>query len=497
MLPKVDTAVSRKKRAITLAGQVQKVYLRNAYKPLWVDKNYKPTEAAATFIKELEDVAWDGLNPERYNLSAIKQLKEQLLATKKNVKAAITFDTLVTHSYFAASRELLLGTIEPSTVDPKWHQPNDTAWNGPQVLLSSNGRYPSLNNFRSEIPVYAVLRAEYKKLSSLSHDSTFSNLLASIPTLKPGDRAFDSVISIVIPAIVPDVVMDSAKKRAQLINAFQQYASLPPTGKADQETITALSTAPTYFGNSLLATMERIRWMRRQPGEHYIVVNIPQMELFFKDGKTNAMHMRVIVGRDERQTPALASALTHIIVNPWWEVPPTILRKDVIPGLNNSGAAYLAEKNLNVYTKGGRQLDASYANGSNAWNLRFRQPPGDDNALGRIKFHMPNDWDIYLHDTPHKEIFEKNDRLASSGCIRVQQPKEMALYILSQLDGKDYDESRLDNIIATDKNTWITLKRNIPVYVTYLTAFEDGTGRLKYNRDVYERDNNLIALLAH
>jgi murein L,D-transpeptidase YcbB/YkuD len=502
-LPKADTTTTaktkKKKKTITIAGQVQKIYLHNEYRPLWVQKNYKPSEAANTFIRELEDMRWDGLHPERYNLSAILRLKSRLENIKHNVNDAIVFDTLLTHSYFAASKDLLMGVVSPQKVDSLWFLPNDTAWNAPKLLLESNGKYQSLNNFRSEMPVYAQMRSEYRRFATLESDSTFNRVLGNLQSYKSADSLFDSVLTYVVTTIVPGTspAMDSAKKRQYLIKTYQQYAGLAPSGKADNETISHIASAPYYFKNSLRAAMERIRWMKRQPGDVYIVVNIPQMELFLEEKGANAMHMKVIVGRDERQTPSLGATMTNIVVNPWWEVPPTILRKDVIPGIRKSGEEYLAKKRLNAYDRRGNMVDATYVNEDNARDLTFRQPPGDENALGRIKFHMPNEWDIYLHDTPEKEIFDKPERLVSSGCIRVEQPREMALYILSRFEGKDYD-SKLDAIINSNKNTWIALKRKIPVYVTYLTAFEDGTGKqIKYNRDVYGRDNELIALLAH
>lgn len=208
------------------------------------------------------------------------------------------------------------------------------------------------------------------------------------------------------------------------------------------------------------------------------------------------MHMEVVVGKTIRQTPSLNANLANVVINPPWGVPPTIMKKDVLPGMARSGQAYLNKKGLKVYDMKGNRVSASGVNSSNYKRYVFRQDPGDDNALGYVKFNLPNKWDIYLHDTPHREDFGKKDRFLSSGCIRVQKPKEMAEFILSELEGKRYPISRLDSVITTKKTRYEVLKNKIPVHIVYLTAFEDTTGtQIRFITDMYKRDRKLQALL--
>jgi murein L,D-transpeptidase YcbB/YkuD len=271
---------------------------------------------------------------------------------------------------------------------------------------------------------------------------------------------------------------------------------LKPSGIADSVTLAHLSRPLNEITGQLKANMERLRWMQKQLAGTHILVNVPLMELFFRKNDSVAMHMRVVVGQPARQTPSLNAFMTSIIINPRWSVPPTILKKDVLPGITKSGSKYLAKKGLIAYNKDGDIIDPAKITPHNYNNYYYRQSPGDDNALGYVKFNLPNPYDIYLHDTPHRNDFTLRSRALSSGCVRVQQPKEMAIYILSQIEGKKFDENVLDSMIQKHTTKWEMLKNKIPVSIVYLTAFEDSTGtHPRLLNDVYKRDSSLISLL--
>ena len=244
--------------------------------------------------------------------------------------------------------------------------------------------------------------------------------------------------------------------------------------------------------------MERLRWMKRTPGELYVVVDVPLMEMYLRKDGTNLLHKKVVVGKPTRQTPSLNADMANIVINPPWAVPPTILKKDVLPGIQKSGNAYLAKKGLKIYDSEGRNVKVSSVNARNYRQYVYRQAPGDDNSLGYVKFNMPNKWDIYMHDTPHREDFGKRDRAQSSGCVRVHEPQEMALFILSELENrKNYTQGKLDTLISGHKTRWETLKNKIPVFITYLTAFEDAASEhILYTRDIYQRDAKLMSLMT-
>jgi murein L,D-transpeptidase YcbB/YkuD len=473
------------------------VYRGYEHIPLWLNEN-GDTKAIESFIAELEDIKNDGLDPEAYKLS---ELKKQLADFKQDktpeVPKLLAFDTTLTRSYLTASRNLHLGKILPKQADSLWYHANDSTW-APELLLTdllyADGKYPSLDSFRSRIGTYGKLRALRKHYTALEANE-------AITQLKPqaGDGMNDSILRVLVLAELPQdglVQGDSLSPRQQLIKSYQAFYSLKQTGKIDSATESYLKRTPADAAAVLDANMERLRWMPQQMEPLHILVNIPLMELFLRKDGADAMHMRVVVGKNARQTPVLNAMMTNVVINPPWGVPPTILKKDVLPGITKSGSAYLAKKGLRVYDLKGNHVDASQVNASNYKRFVFKQPPGDDNALGYVKFNLPNKWDIYLHDTPHREDFPKSDRALSSGCIRVQQPREMAEYILTELNNKRYPLERIDSVIVTHKTRYEVLKNKIPVHIVYLTAFDDSTYQhVRILKDFYKRDAKLIAAL--
>jgi len=482
-----------------VSANVRYVYELNEYQPIWVSGN-KEGKDAKTFLSELEELQWDGLDPERYNLSGLKKLENEL-NRKTDASGVIAFDTAFTHSYLAAASDLLMGAVLPKDADSLWYHKNDTMWSAPQLLVNSD-KYPSLNDYRSVVPTYTLLRDEYKRYNDLMGNQ---QLKSSIDQLQdsPGVSAHDSTtmdaVNTIIKAEVPWAQTgdnDSIGEEKQLLLWYQNYAGIVPTGKLDSNTLKHLSLQPQQIMQELKANMERVRWMQKSIGDFYIVVDVPAMELFFRKDGENVMHMRTVVGKAERQTPSLDASMANVVINPPWGVPPTILKKDVLPGITKSGQKYLTKKGLSAYDHKGKKINASGINAGNYKRYTYKQNPGDDNALGYVKFNLPNPWDIYLHDTPHRGDFVKRYRALSSGCIRLQEPQEMALYILAQIEGLRYTQDRLDSVIQTHKTRWEVLKTKIPVHIVYLTTFDDTTGKhIRFVNDVYKRDDRLLSLM--
>jgi len=499
LLKPVDT--TGKKRIGSVVENVRYTYQLDDYQPIWIKKNYSSNDAATALIGELEGMRWDGFDPERYNLSAIKKLKRKLDTSKHNsLSDAIAFDTALTHSYLAAAKDLLIGKISPKKADSLWFYVNDTSWKAPQMLVNSKGMYPSLDHFRSFIPTYNMLRNEYKRYYDLESDSMLCKAIIMVQPEKHPDAGMMETINTIIRTEMPWIQTapnDTMSEQLQLITAYQTYSGLPAIGKLDSNTLAHLAAPPDAILKKLAANMERIRWMQQQFGSLYLIVDVPLMELFLRKDGVNLMHMRVVVGKPERQTPSLFATMANVVINPPWGVPPTILKNDVLPGIQKSGRKYMAQKGLKVYDKEGRTVRVSSINAKNYRQYTYKQDPGDDNSLGYVKFNLPNPWNIYLHDTPHRGDFGKRNRALSSGCIRLQQPKEMAIFILSQFEKKSYyTPGKLDSMIDTHKTRWEILRTKIPVHITYLTAFEDTTGlHILFAKDIYQRDEKLISLL--
>lgn len=472
------------------------VYSHSDYEPIWVGEE-GITEDAEQLLKDLDSLKSDGIDPERYKLSQLKASFEKI-KDKASLAEVVSFDTTCTEAYLQASHDLLLGVLVPKKADSLWYHSNDSSWTAPHMLgeMVQQDRYTSLAAFRSRIPGYEVLRKEYVRYKALGLDASLKQLKQAVR----GKQTPDSVYLAIIKKEVPwaeQSSLDTLAPAQQALAGYQVHNGLNPTGKLDTNTVRYLAAGPDTTALRIAANLERLRWMPQQLEDQYVLVNVPLMELFYRKDGNDAMNMRVVVGKTSRQTPSLNASMANIVFSPSWGVPPTILKNDVVPGINKSGAAYLERKNLKVYDRKGRPVDPEILNEDNIRKYVLKQPPGEDNALGDVKFNLPNRWDIYLHDTPHREDFPKAYRAKSSGCIRLERPRELAEFILRDINGKDkYDQFTIDSIIQVRKTKFVELNNKIPVHIVYLTAMEDVSGNhVRLVQDIYGRDKKLMKLL--
>ena len=497
-IPPSDTTASDRIRPLSV--ELRYAYFQNDYYPIWLSHGYKADKVADQFIQELKDVYLDGLDTSRYGLPAILKLKDRLGRKETTLQDAIAFDTALTRCYIMVAKDLLTGYIVPKKVDSLWYHVNDSTWNITPKLTGMQAAYASVDSFRSKVPAYKLLIEEHKHLLALAADSS---LLQAIDVLKNSGLVYDSNTFAAANLIIDKRAgwiktepNDSVSEWKQKLLAFQDFAGVRPTAKLDSATWFALQRRPDSLVPKVVANLERVRWMQQDFGNTFIFVNVPLAQLFFTWEGKDAMHMNVVVGKPVRQTPSLFARMSNVVLNPQWGVPSTILKQDVLPGIQKSGADYMRKKGLTAYDHNGKVVNVKNITSKNYKRYSYRQPPGDDNALGYVKFNLPNPWDIYLHDTPHRDDFGKRDRTLSSGCIRLQKPQDMAVFILSSVEKKEFDQEKLDKIIATHKTQWRVLTNKIPVHIAYLTMFQDSTAtHVNYIRDVYHRDAKLIAAI--
>jgi L,D-transpeptidase YcbB len=253
-----------------------------------------------------------------------------------------------------------------------------------------------------------------------------------------------------------------------LLPRHRQYAAL----KAELAATPARDRAGAH---RLRANLERWRWMPREFGRRYLLVNVPAFTVsLVKDNEVVARH-RVIVGKPATPTPQFATNVTGLIVNPWWDIPASIVRESV-GALVKRGPAQARQRGY-VVAKG-----------------RYRQRPGPGNALGQIKLVMPNPYTVYLHDTPNKALFDAEVRAFSHGCIRTQDPFGLAALLLAGTPG--WDRARLDAVKDGGRTTQVSLAQPLPIYVTYLTAAAEPGGEIATFPDIYGRDAAIIGALV-
>lgn len=277
---------------------------------------------------------------------------------------------------------------------------------------------------------------------------------------------------------------------------FQERHGLQVDGRLGPNTRAALNVPVADRINQILINMERWRWLPRYAEGKYLLVNMAGFELEVYERHQAVMTMRVIIGKDYRQTPVFTSWLDSLVVNPYWYVPPTVLKKDLLPRLKRD-PGHLHKMGMKLFSSlegRGTEVDPASVDWQQIDFARFpyviRQDPGPDNALGAYKFHMPNTYGIYFHDTPHQSLFQRRVRTFSSGCIRLEDPLGLAEYLLKG-DARG-QRQRLEAIQATGKTRYYKLDRQVPVYLVYWTAWVDQNGTLHFRNDIYDRDTRLL-----
>jgi len=242
-------------------------------------------------------------------------------------------------------------------------------------------------------------------------------------------------------------------------------------------------------------SLERLRWVKEEAVDTMVVVNIAGFRaVFFRDGAME-WETRVMVGKNYRKTPIFRGDIAYLEFNPTWTIPPGILRNDTLPAIRKD-PNYLASKNIQVIDRKGKIIDPStvdWTKHKNSAPYTFRQTPGPHNSLGTVKFIFPNEHFVFLHDTPHRELFVRSERNFSSGCIRVENPFDLAELILN--DPVKYNRSALDAILETRETRRVNLKPKVPVIILYITASIGPDGEVRFYKDIYNRDQKILDAL--
>ena len=282
------------------------------------------------------------------------------------------------------------------------------------------------------------------------------------------------------------------ERLAAAVARFQRRHGLNDDGAVGPTTLSALNVPVEHRIEQIILNMERWRWMPDDLGRRYIQVNMAGFGLEVIEDGWPVMAMRVVVGRPYRRTPVFSARMTYMVINPTWNVPASIAKRDYLPKLRRNPGR-VAEHQIRVFDSWNgrtREVDPRKIDWSRVSASRFpymlRQDPGHQNALGRIKFMLPNPFSIYLHDTPSVQLFEREVRTFSSGCIRLQEPFALADYLMK--DSTQWSSTRIQEEIVSGRTTNVGLPAAIPVHFTYSTAWVDAEGELHFHGDIYGRD---------
>ena len=457
-------------------------YSERQYRPLWfADGPLTPMRAA--LIAEVEASAGHGFGSRRYHLKALtgQDLPE------------VQLEVLYTDALLSQAHDRYTGVLD--STDDDWfiqREPLDTiAFLRSLVDERSNIR-PALHALWPRHQEYWALVEKRAALSA--QDDVYTEAVPAGSLLRPGDSG-PRVQLLQQRLLGPGEysgVFDSRLKDA--VAGFQRSAGLEADGIVGEATLEVLNANRFSWIDRLDANLERWRWLPRQIPATYISVNIAAFRLrVIEDGEPE-LGMDVIVGRPFRQTPIFTETLKYLVFFPYWNVPYSIATKDKLP-LLRIDAESLAQAGYEVQLRGETTFQAV---NQVEWStikpgeFTLRQRPGQKNALGTVKFMLPNPHSVYLHDTPDKALFSKTERIFSSGCIRLAEPQKLADWVLN------YDHNKyladLDRLLASGPSTTAYLARPIPVYLVYFTAFREGD-TVVFRRDVYERDERIVMAL--
>ena len=480
--------------------------LRN-FSPAWMDSDGQ--KASVGKMTQAIIGAWqEGLDPNDYHLQKIFSVQRSLRVAPGNAVSRADklaeLDILLTDAYLLYASHLHTGKVNPETIsaDWKWEKRNATMplEGHLEDALKSGMIKESLWALAPRQPEYIRLKSALAELRALQREGGWNSVTPG-GKLEEGMTGF-RVEELRVRLEAGNYLVRSEEYRDQFdaglkvaLQAFQAGNGLNPDGVAGAGTIEAMNMTIEQRIGQIKVNMERWRWLPADLGMRYIRVNIANFGLEVFEGAELVFRSKAIVGRTYRKTPLMSATLTHIIFNPFWTIPPNILRNDIVQEAKKD-SNYLISKRIRVTDQAGNFVDAkaidwpTYAAGQ----FTFRQDPGSDNSLGSVKFVFPNRYNVYIHDTPVRNLFEKDQRALSSGCIRIQDPMGFAEYLL--YGQGDWDRARIEHTIASDNRPIaVILERPIPVHFLYFTALGQEGHDIQFRKDVYGLDKAVATAL--
>lgn len=471
--------------------QVFTYYSDRSFKPIWVRDNGMKSKGKALldFLSEIEN---HGLREFKYRLADIRAL-----IGDPHPRALAELEMLLTSAFIDLARDLTRGRVSPKEVSK---QNNISVRElGAAYLLDGAEKAddlpPYLQSLMPQDKRYHRLVAKLKEYRAIAAAGGWNQIPAG-KALKPG--ATDVRLPLLRNFLVTTGDMDPATRPVDdhfddvtvaAVVKFQLRHGLTDDGVIGPTTLKQMNIPTTKRIRQLEVNLERRRWLDREPGGFYVFANLADQELkVVKNGKT--IHTaRIVVGKTYHKTPVFTEEMTYLVINPYWNVPSSIANKEYLPKLRRD-SGYLQRQGIRVLNKSGKVVNPYSVNWSGIGRMpyRLRQDTGDKNALGRIKFMFPNKYNVYIHDTPSKSLFKKDLRVFSHGCMRVQNPRQLAEVILGK---QGWNLGRINSQIASGKRRIVKLKQKIPVYVTYITAWVNKDGSTNFRRDVYGRDDTL------
>jgi murein L,D-transpeptidase YcbB/YkuD len=470
LLPKADRYFSRRNER----AAAEDFYKARNYQPLWIE-NGALSARAKSAVAYLKGVDADGLEPKDYPAPDLRAETPDDLA-----QAELRY----TGEILEFARHAQSGRVHFSRIsgdigfDLQMPEPADIL----AKVASATDLAPVLASYLPQHPQYKALKKALAEARGITTEEPEIVRVPEGPSLKPGmndPRVAALRKRLKIAGDQSDTAYDASVVEA--VKAFQKGAGLNADGLVGPATLRALNGTPKRerTADIIIANMERWRWLPRDLGSRYVMVNIPDFTLKIVNNNATYWKTKIVVGKPSQPTPITAAAMKFITVNPTWNVPPSIIANEYLPAVRQDPG---------VLERMGLRMEQNRDG-----TVRIYQPPGDRNALGRIRFNFPNKFLVYQHDTPDKHLFAHDRRAYSHGCMRVENPLMYGEKLLSLVrPGEGYTQEKLRSMYGSSEIN-IDFPKTLPVYLTYQTAFVDDGGKLVIRDDIYGRDAAVIA----
>lgn len=479
----------------SIVDEVHLFYKNRNYQYAWFNKEGM-TSAVSNFQNQLQNYHDNYLDKSLINNSIailISKIENDKSESKINESRITELELLLSTTFFKYSKKVFTGIYQnPNNLD--WYIPRNKK--NYQMLLDSivvskkgNHSWEPSNKY------YIALKQKLIKYREIEKRGGFPKIILPKKLLSIADK--DSCLLNVKHYLNLSGDLKNNDKSAlftdslvKAISRFQFRMGLNNQGVLGVATAKEMNVPIALRIKQIMINLERLRWFPDEVENNFLLINIPEYKLYVFENKIKVMDLKVIVGKEATRTSIFKGNISQIILNPYWNVPTSIVKKEMLPKLKRN-SNYLNQNNMELLS-GTSIIDPLTVN----WNsysssipYSIRQKPGNNNALGKMKFIFPNDFSIYLHDTPSRSIFNESKRAFSHGCIRVQNPMKLAQYILRS--NSNWTQEKLQSGIENKKTINIQIKPTLPVYIVYFTAWVDNSGEINFRNDLYNMDNQL------
>jgi len=481
----IDSFFKDYPQLVSLDSNLELFYKKRDHTYAWFDQDGL-IEQAGNLVARVSNLKEEGLFTEPPYKKDLDSLLLETRAEKSGSQPNTKLELMLTAQYFNFAQRVWEGADQNTRTSLKWYLPRKKVSYEEyldSLLVSSPEQQKSIKE-----PVYRqyellkVFLERFRKMDKQGND--WPQIVIGQTSYRILD--FSATIAQIKKRLflLEDFKGDTSSYLfdEELFHSVQEYQTrlgLSPDGVIGKGTLATLNTTPKERIKQILVNMERCRWLPLSLQENYLAVNIPEFKLHVYHADSLLWSCNAVVGKDLHQTVTFSGDIKYVVFSPYWNVPASIVRNEIIPAMNRN-RNYISKSNMEI---------TGYSGGLPI----VRQKPGPNNSLGLVKFLFPNSYNIYLHDTPAKSLFNESSRAFSHGCVRIAEPEKLARFLLQ--GDSTWTNDAINKAMHAGKEKYVTLKKTVPVFITYFTAFVDRGGKINFRKDIYDRDERLADMI--